>query len=443
MDMESVLRDLCVALISVSRLGMPKERIEELIDIVRFSSDPEELVPFVEEILEQTKAAQEEDTLAMAESIIKDVAKITGKDPLEIKSPRNLQEALSTLCEMISEAKEQLECTRKEDIEKIKDYIKGLIEQIGKRYDNPDSKIIIEAALSRLESDPAAVFNPETYKRIQDLVIEREKELEVQRARLREKLKLVAKSLMDTISALDSSESSIISSLSGHVADIEDALQLDTIEAITEKLTQLSKNLRSTISKVKRELNRTRAEMKKSSQMVEQLKKELDKYKEMSIIDELTHVLNRRGLMEILEREIARSKRFKLPLSVVMVDIDDFKKVNDTYGHPVGDKVLQTVAQILKNSLRITDVVARYGGEEFLVVLPNTGLEDAKVVAEKLRRSVEKKTYKYKDDTFRITISLGVTQLRESDTLELLLKRADDALYISKKEGKNRVTVIE
>ena len=145
--------------------------------------------------------------------------------------------------------------------------------------------------------------------------------------------------------------------------------------------------------------------------------------------------------MEFLTREYARSKRFKSPLSVLMIDIDDFKKVNDTYGHTVGDKVLKTIAQILKTKLRATDVVGRYGGEEFLVVLPETDLQAALTVAEKLRTEVAKKTFKYKDQVFKVTISLGAAQLKEGETIEELINRADQALYTSKRSGKNRTTL--
>lgn len=230
-------------------------------------------------------------------------------------------------------------------------------------------------------------------------------------------------------------------SLNEHVSNIETIVRLDNIEEITEKLAELSRDLKKTIHKVKKEISQTKKQLQKSMETVEDLQKQIEKLKEKSIVDELTRILNRRGIMEILTREFARSQRFKNPLSVLMIDIDDFKKINDTYGHLVGDKVLQTIAFVLKNNLRATDAVGRYGGEEFLVILPETNIEAAEIVAEKLRKEVAKKAFKYKDQVFKITISIGAAQMKEEDTVESLIQRADEALYISKTSGKNRTTL--
>ena len=152
--------------------------------------------------------------------------------------------------------------------------------------------------------------------------------------------------------------------------------------------------------------------------------------------DRLTNIHNRAYFDMEVDKEIARSKRENTPLSMIILDIDKFKEMNDNYGHLVGDEILKELAKIIKQRKRETDTFARWGGEEFVVILPNTTLKDSKKVAEYLRAMIEKHTFK---DGLHITCSFGVAQLSENDTKESLLNRADDALYRAKENGRNRV----
>jgi len=158
--------------------------------------------------------------------------------------------------------------------------------------------------------------------------------------------------------------------------------------------------------------------------------------------DGLTKQFNIRHFTMLLEAELVNVARYKLrPLSIMLFDIDDFKKINDTYGHLVGDTVLTTVANVIKNDCRKTDVVARYGGEEFIVMLVGTKEKDAIDVAEKIRADVESRRFKYKDIVYKVTISTGVVQYSNEKTKGELIEKADKALYKAKHEGKNRVCV--
>ncbi|MGQ9632320.1 MAG: diguanylate cyclase [bacterium] len=163
------------------------------------------------------------------------------------------------------------------------------------------------------------------------------------------------------------------------------------------------------------------------------------KLEELSITDGLTRVHTHRYFREILDQEIKRMKELKRDLSLIMVDIDDFKRINDTYGHPFGDKVLIGVAQSMKHSLRELDTIARYGGEEFIIILPGADSEIARTVAERLRQNIAKLTFKTRDDAVKITVSLGTCTFKDSMGLEEFIERADRALYAAKKGGKNRV----
>jgi PAS domain S-box/diguanylate cyclase (GGDEF) domain len=159
-------------------------------------------------------------------------------------------------------------------------------------------------------------------------------------------------------------------------------------------------------------------------------------FEELSRKDSLTGICNRRCLEDKLEEYLTLAKRYNRPLSVIMFDIDFFKHINDSYGHDVGDKVLKTIANIVSSNIRATDILARYGGEEFVIISPETTLEDAKALAEKLRKETESFLF---EEGFSITCSFGVTSLNQEDTKETILKRVDEALYKAKREGRNRV----
>jgi len=168
---------------------------------------------------------------------------------------------------------------------------------------------------------------------------------------------------------------------------------------------------------------------------IESLIKEL---KFLAEIDTLTGVYNRRKIEEILESEIERSRRYGNPLSLILIDIDNFKELNDTYGHQTGDRVLKEVARVIRENLRRTDYLGRLGGEEFLVVLPETTPEKARLVAERIRKDIENLDLR----VGKLTISAGVTGLKKGDTMESLMNRVDRAMYLAKERGKNRTEIL-
>jgi diguanylate cyclase (GGDEF)-like protein len=165
--------------------------------------------------------------------------------------------------------------------------------------------------------------------------------------------------------------------------------------------------------------------------------------KDMAIYDTLTNVHNRRYFEERLKTETQKSFSANTPLSLVMVDIDHFKQVNDTFGHPDGDRVLCKIASLLKGSVRKDDTVARYGGEEFVLILPGAKLEVTSVIAERIRRLIETTTFEIEKGQIHISISIGISNLpvHPARSKEELIKMADHALYNAKKEGRNRVCI--
>lgn len=160
----------------------------------------------------------------------------------------------------------------------------------------------------------------------------------------------------------------------------------------------------------------------------------------MTITDGLTQVANKRYLFEFLEREISRAIRFGRPLSIVMIDIDHFKKVNDSFGHLAGDAVLREMCAVLFKSVRREELLARYGGEEFVIVLPETGLSTATTIAEKARMTVERHGFEFAGTPIPLTISLGAAELSPmAADPENFIRTADEMLYEAKRSGRNCV----
>jgi diguanylate cyclase (GGDEF)-like protein len=169
---------------------------------------------------------------------------------------------------------------------------------------------------------------------------------------------------------------------------------------------------------------------------------ETDFYEELYqlfITDNLTQVRNRRCLEDSLARELSRARRFERPLSVLLLDIDFFKRVNDDYGHLVGDAVLKEVAQIVRGRVRQYDTVARYGGEEFAVLMPETRLSDAARVAGELGKAIARSAVEYRGVRVSVTVSIGCAEMHEGDDPTSILARADERLYAAKRAGRNRV----
>ncbi|HOP27593.1 MAG TPA: diguanylate cyclase [Candidatus Sabulitectum sp.] len=162
-----------------------------------------------------------------------------------------------------------------------------------------------------------------------------------------------------------------------------------------------------------------------------------------SEIDSLTEVYNRRVLMERLEQEWNRTRRYSTTVAFIMCDIDHFKNVNDTHGHPTGDQVLERIATLLRKSVRSSDMVGRYGGEEFGIIMVNADRASAASAAERYRKKIESMDFHSRRGEFRVTVSFGVADSRGKDSVNQLINAADRALYKAKETGRNTVCVEE
>ena len=161
----------------------------------------------------------------------------------------------------------------------------------------------------------------------------------------------------------------------------------------------------------------------------------------MAHTDPLTQTYNRTSFDDSLMREVKLARRKSNPLSVIFFDVDHFKAINDNYGHDCGDVVLSSTAHCIKEALRASDIVFRYGGEEFVILLGDTSLDGAKVIAERIRENIENHTVAYGLELIKVTASLGLSSLRGNDNSDMLVKRADNAMYRAKENGRNQVQV--
>jgi diguanylate cyclase len=162
-----------------------------------------------------------------------------------------------------------------------------------------------------------------------------------------------------------------------------------------------------------------------------------------ALLDPLLQINNRRSYDWKIGEAIRDYHRTGLPFSLIMIDVDHFKEVNDRYGHRAGDKCLYELAKLVEDSIRKVDFVARYGGEELVIILPGSIVENTRRIAEKIRDRIDKTRFDYQDQVIHITISLGVTQVTPSDSSsDELFERVDKAMYYAKRKGRNRVSVV-
>ena len=216
---------------------------------------------------------------------------------------------------------------------------------------------------------------------------------------------------------------------------IRNTKDVDEIIDILDKVLVETKGLR-----LADEVNAAQTQVQIAEQKIELLKDELAQLRELVHTDQMTGAFNRRGLNEIFMREAARADRGGTSLCVVLLDLDNFKRINDTYGHPFGDSVLVHLVAVAKETLRPSDIIARYGGEEFIILLPDTSMEKAIIVMNRLQKGLVKKSFVRPDNQpFKFTFSAGLAVRKFDELQNSVIKRTDEALYRAKHAGKNQV----
>ncbi len=225
----------------------------------------------------------------------------------------------------------------------------------------------------------------------------------------------------------------------------------DQIKILKRRL-QREKNIRQQAEKIaeekSRELYLKSEELKNALQAEEKARRKIEvlylEVERISLIDPLTELNNRRSFFTDCHRTLQLAIRHQRKLSFAMLDIDFFKKINDTYGHAFGDKVLVAIAKECKKEMRKTDLLARFGGDEFCFLFPETSLNGAALIAKRIRYAISQLEFVAEKNNFSVTVSIGISKLLDSnDNFESMLKRSDDCLYKAKKAGRNSVVLWE
>lgn len=227
-----------------------------------------------------------------------------------------------------------------------------------------------------------------------------------------------------------------IESYAGVLGNTED---LPTINKILQDIITDTRAMHLDMVRSHEDLLNARRQAEESEERIRALETELGEVSELIYQDHLTGALNRRGMEEAFTREFARAERGKTPLSIALLDIDHFKKLNDTYGHEAGDQALVHLISVVKEILRPSDIVARYGGEEFLIIFPETDREAGVSIMTRLQRELTKRFFLHDNEKVLITFSAGVAQRHGPETADAIIARADAALYRAKQTGRNRV----
>jgi len=270
-------------------------------------------------------------------------------------------------------------------------------------------------------------------------VISRQERLRDSMKEAKQKLKQLIATFIDRVGDISSSTGLYQERIQGYSERIAQAEDISELGAVIDGLTTDMSAMREAMQQSHADLIQARSHVEEADRRIHELEKELEEVSALVRVDQLTGALNRRGLDEAFARETARAERLSAPLSVALMDIDHFKRLNDTYGHQAGDDALVHLSRVVRKLLRPTDALARYGGEEFLILLPNTELAEADKVLQRVQRGLTKEFFLYANQRVLITFSAGVTQHLAGEARDVLVARADAAMYRAKTQGRNRV----
>ena len=256
-------------------------------------------------------------------------------------------------------------------------------------------------------------------------------------------LKGLMTTFIDRLGDLSESTGQYHTKIEGYGQKIGGASNLADLGHILEDIMHDTRIIQDSALRSHQDLVSARKQADEAEARIRQLEQELEQVSDLVHEDQLTGVLNRRGMDETFDRELKRADRSNAPLCVALLDIDNFKKLNDNLGHQAGDQALIHLAHVIKDCLRPADTVARYGGEEFVIILPDTPLHEGVEAVERLQREMTKKFFLNNNERILVTFSAGVALRAGEEDQEDLVGRADKAMYIAKKTGKNRVIAAE
>lgn len=295
------------------------------------------------------------------------------------------------------------------------------------------------AAVEKLVAHPLdARLIEEAERSLKDLVL-KQGVLKHGLVEVKNTLKNMVSRFIDRLGELSASTGDYHDKIAGYSEQISRTEDITELNRLLNEVMRETKLIQTSAQSSRDELIAARREVEAAQAKIRQLESDLAHVSEKVREDQLTGALNRRGLDDGFEREAARADRHGFPLCLALLDVDNFKQLNDKYGHQAGDDALVYLTQTIKDTVRPDDVVARYGGEEFLILLPDTGLDEAIAVMIRLQRALTRELFLHNNERLLITFSAGVAQRATGETKEALIGRADKALYRAKGAGKNRV----
>ena len=274
-------------------------------------------------------------------------------------------------------------------------------------------------------------------------VIYRQSALKKNLNEAKERLKTMLAGFVDHLASFSTSTSDYHDKIEQCAVKISAANDLAELNDVIVEVMRETRVIQLNAQRSRDELNSMRARVAEAEQEVARLQSELSETSEMVRHDQLTGALNRKGLEETLDRELARAQRRQTPICLALLDVDNFKRLNDTYGHQTGDDALIHLARVIRETMRPHDTLARYGGEEFLIILPDTSIDDAMTALTRLQRELTKRFFLHNNEKLLITFSAGVTAFREGEPRGEAIARADAAMYQAKKSGKNRAVAAD
>lgn len=290
---------------------------------------------------------------------------------------------------------------------------------------------IIEKPLSQRALDDAE-------RRLKEILF-KQAQLKATLFEAREAIKQMLAGFVDHLADFAEATSDYHDKIEACATKISTAKDISELEGVLTEVMQETRTIQINAQRSRDELQQTRQKVLESEARIKELEHELETTSDLVRHDQLTGALNRRGLEEIFKKEAARATRHESELCVALLDIDNFKKLNDSMGHDAGDEALIHLAKVCRETLRPQDTVARYGGEEFIILLPDTTLTDGIAALTRLQRELTRKFFLHANDKVLITFSAGITQMLPTDDQTSIIKRADSAMYEAKQTGKNRV----
>lgn len=301
-------------------------------------------------------------------------------------------------------------------------WLHGQIAVVREIIDKPLSQRALDDAESRLKE-----------------VLFKQAQLKASLSEARDAIKQMLAGFVDQLADFAEATSDYHDKIESCAEKISSANDISELETVLGEVMRETRTIQINAQRSRDELRSTQQKVQESEARIKELERELETTSDLVRHDQLTGVLNRRGLEETFAKEAARATRHDTTLCVALIDIDNFKKLNDSMGHDTGDEALIHLATICRETLRPQDTVARYGGEEFIILLPETSQKEAVVALTRLQRELTKKFFLHGNEKVLITFSAGVTQMQPDDTQATVIKRADEAMYQAKQSGKNRV----